>query len=62
MIKLINSAAMLALAGCATDNNTASQECARTAGCVSSFTNTGYGPIQEQAIQAAPSPSRLQPQ
>ena len=54
--------AALMLPGCfATDQYFANQICARTAGCVSSFSDPGYGPAHAQA--AAPiSPAPLQPQ
>lgn len=45
----------LALAGCAS-NYESNAQCVRTAGCVSSFPNSGYGPIHAQAVgpDAAP--------
>lgn len=62
MTKLSGALWLLALAGCATDNHTATQECLQTAGCVSSFPGTGYDPIHAQAVEGSPSPSRIQPQ
>jgi outer membrane lipoprotein SlyB len=54
--------AIVPLAGCiATDSYAGNQICARTAGCVSSFSNPGYGPIQAQAV-APVSSGPLQPQ
>lgn len=35
--------------------------CAQQAGCVSSFTNSGYGPVHAQAV-APDAPGPLQPQ
>ena len=45
----------LALAGCA-NNLESNAQCLRTAGCTSSFPNSGYGPIHAQAAgpDAAP--------
>ncbi|KAB7645415.1 hypothetical protein [Polymorphobacter fuscus] len=50
----------IGLSGCATTYS-ASNECARTAGCTSSFASSGYGPIQAQAAEPL-APSRWQPQ
>ncbi|WP_426166216.1 hypothetical protein [Sandarakinorhabdus sp. DWP1-3-1] len=40
----------LGLGGCAYDHYAANQQCAQQAGCVSSFPDSGYGPIQAQAV------------
>jgi hypothetical protein len=50
----------LAAAGCVSNFQT-SAECARTAGCTSSFPSSGYGPIQAQAAEPSAA-SRWQPQ
>ena len=62
MIKTLAAIMLLATTGCvSSDQQSANQACAQTAGCVSSFSNSGYGPVHAQA--AAPdSPSPLQPQ
>jgi hypothetical protein len=61
MKNLAAVAILLGLSACAADQYSANQSCAGTAGCASSFANTGYGPVHAQA--AAPSsPSALQPQ
>lgn len=53
---------LLALSACLSpDAHSANQLCTRTAGCVSSFANPGYGPIQAQAVAPA-NPGPLQPQ
>jgi hypothetical protein len=50
------------MTGCvSSDQQSANQACVRTAGCVSSFSNTGYGPVHAQVV-APDSPSPLQPQ
>lgn len=49
-MRILTAAALIGLGGCAYDQYTANGECARTAGCVSSFANHGYGPIQGQAV------------
>lgn len=51
----------LGLSACVADNYHASAECARTAGCASSFASSGYGPIHAQAAEPH-APSRWQPQ
>jgi hypothetical protein len=51
----------ISLAGCATDQHAANIACAQRAGCVSSFGDSGYGPVHAQAV-APDSPSPLQPQ
>ncbi len=61
MTRILAIAAMVTLSACATNNYEASQTCARTAGCTSSFSNSGYGPVHAQAV-APDSPSPLQPQ
>jgi hypothetical protein len=48
------------VSGCVSNYET-SAECARTAGCTSSFPSSGYGPIQAQAVEPAAA-SRWQPQ
>ena len=61
MIRLLAIASMIALPACATNNYESAQTCASTAGCTSSFPNSGYGPVHAQAV-APDSPSPLQPQ
>ncbi|MFZ4690155.1 MAG: hypothetical protein ACOYLS_13015 [Polymorphobacter sp.] len=61
MTRVFAAATLIALTGCATDHYAGNQICARTAGCVSSFDNTGYGPVHAQAV-APDSPGPLQPQ
>lgn len=62
MTRTFGVMAILALTGCVgPDQYTANQTCARTAGCVSSFSNDGYGPVHAQAV-APDSPSPIQPQ
>lgn len=62
MCQIILILAALTLTGCVSpDAYTGNQICARTAGCVSSFSNSGYGPIQAQAV-APVSAGTLQPQ
>ena len=61
MIRVLAIASMIALPACATNNYESAQICARTAGCTSSFPNSGYGPVHAQAV-APDSPSPLQPQ
>lgn len=59
---LVLSAVAVAVTGCvAPDAYAGNQLCARTAGCVSSFANPGYGPIQAQAVSPQ-SAGPLQPQ
>ncbi|PZN95395.1 MAG: hypothetical protein DCF31_06660 [Alphaproteobacteria bacterium] len=41
---------LLGLGGCAYDHYAGNQQCAQQAGCVSSFPDSGYGPIQAQAV------------
>lgn len=50
MIRILAVAMFLGLQGCAYDHFTANEVCGRSAGCVSSFPNTGNGPIQAQAV------------
>ena len=65
MPRLILLASLVALPACvSTDAYTGNQICARTAGCVSSFADPGYGPIQAQAVapvSAGPAAWRIQP-
>lgn len=62
MTKPLAMMVLLALTACVgPDQHTANQTCARTAGCVSSFSNAGYGPVHAQAV-APDSPSPIQPQ
>lgn len=61
MMRIVAAVAVLGLGGCvSTDQYSANQICASTAGCVSSFTDTRQGPIQAQAV-APQAPSGLQP-
>ena len=46
----------LALSACA-NNFESSAQCARTAGCASSFPSSGYGPIQAQATEPMAAPA-----
>ncbi|MEY2882752.1 MAG: hypothetical protein RL490_476 [Pseudomonadota bacterium] len=62
MMRILAVVAIIGLGGCvSTDQYSANQTCASTAGCVSSFANTHQGPIQAQAV-APQAPSGLQPQ
>jgi hypothetical protein len=47
---MILMAAGLGFTGCATDQHAANIDCLGRAGCVSSFGNTGYGPVHAQAV------------
>jgi len=49
------------LASCATDRYSGNIACAQRPGCVSSFGDTGYGPVHSQVV-APDNPGRLQPQ
>jgi hypothetical protein len=49
------------LNGCAADQYTGNIDCAQRPGCVSSFSDTGYGPVHSQAV-APDNPGKLQPQ
>jgi outer membrane lipoprotein SlyB len=62
MIRIFALTLLASLAGCVSaDQYSANINCARQAGCVSSFANTGYGPVHAQAV-APDAPSGLQPQ
>lgn len=61
MPKFLIAMLLPALAACATDSYAGNQICARTSGCISSFSGPGYGPIHAQAV-APDSPGPLQPQ
>jgi hypothetical protein len=55
-ITVLTLALGLALSACAS-NLESSAQCARTAGCTSSFPSSGYGPIQAQAAEPTAAPS-----
>lgn len=62
MIKIVAMLSLVGLTACvSTDQYSGNQICARTAGCVSSFGNSGYGPVHAQAV-APDAPGPLQPQ
>ncbi|MBC7521416.1 MAG: hypothetical protein H7268_10050 [Sandarakinorhabdus sp.] len=62
MIKILAAVLLLAMTGCATnEQQSANEACAHTAGCVSSFGNSGYGPVHAQAV-APDSRGPLRPQ
>ena len=62
MIRILVATVVLGLTGCMSpDAYSGNQICARTAGCVSSFSSAGYGPIQAQAV-APTNAGALQPQ
>lgn len=62
MLKFIILPCLIALPACvSTDAYTGNQMCTAKAGCVSSFADHGYGPIQAQAV-APLSAGPLQPQ
>ncbi len=50
MIRIVAVTLLLGLGGCVYNHYAGNQQCARTAGCVSSFPDSGYGPIQGQAV------------
>jgi hypothetical protein len=50
MIRSLAFVTLLALGGCAYDQYSSNQLCARSAGCVSGFATSGEGPIQAQAV------------
>jgi hypothetical protein len=51
MTRVIAAMLLFGLTACvSTDQYSANQICARTAGCVSSFANPGYGPVHAQAV------------
>lgn len=50
MFRILAVTLCLGSGGCAYDHHAANQDCARNAGCVSSFPDSGYGPIQSQAV------------
>lgn len=54
-------ALVLLLSACAHDMHQAARDCAARTGCVSSFPERGYGPIQQQAVAPEGVPG-LQPQ
>jgi|GEM_PF-4231012 hypothetical protein len=58
MIRLVAVTICLGLQACAYDHYTANQICGGTPGCVSSFPNNGYGPIQAQAVAPDNTPFR----
>lgn len=51
---------LLTLSACVADQQAANQICAGSAGSVSRFGDTGYGPVHAQAV-APDSPGPLQP-
>ena len=62
MIRVLAATGVFVLSGCVSpDAYSGNQICARTAGCVSSFSSAGYGPIQAQAV-APTNAGALQPQ